>query len=94
MKRFYDRSSSIFLTAILGTFLIVSSPAQSLGQSGDWKQEWEMTIQAAKKEGRLVYHSGNAAEAYFNEFSKKFPEIKTVRMLTRGGERSASTFNG
>ncbi len=85
MKRFYDRSSSIFLTAILSTFLIVSSPAQILGQSGDWKQEWEMTIQAAKKEGRLVYHSGNAAEAYFNEFSKKFPEIKTVRMLTRGG---------
>ncbi len=85
MKRFYDRSSSMFLTAILSSFLAVSSPAPTLGQSGDWEKEWEMTIQAAKKEGRLVYHAGDSAEPYFNEFGKKFPEIKVVRMLTRRG---------
>jgi len=85
MKRFFDRSSSMFLTAILISFLVMSSPAQSLGQSGDWEKEWEMTIQAAKKEGRLVYHAGDSAEPYFNEFGKKFPEIKVVRMLTRRG---------
>jgi ABC-type Fe3+ transport system substrate-binding protein len=49
------------------------------------EKEWEMTIQAAKKEGRLVYHAGDSAEPYFNEFGKKFPEIKVVRMLTRRG---------
>ncbi len=85
MKRSFDRNSSMFFAAILSSFLAVSSPAPTLGQSGDWEKEWEMTIQAAKKEGRLVYHSGNAAEAYFNEFEKRFPEIKVVRMLTRGG---------
>ena len=54
MKRFFDRSSSMFFAAILSSFLAVSSPAPTLGQSGGWEKEWEMTIQAAKKEGRLV----------------------------------------
>ncbi len=85
MKKFFNRSSWVFFTAILGSFLVIGSPAQTLGQSGDWEKEWEMTIQAAKKEGKLVYHSGNSAELYFRVFRKKFPEIKAVRMLTRGG---------
>ena len=85
MKKFFNRSSSIFFTAILCSFLALSSPAPTLGQSGDWEKEWQTTIQAAKKEGKIVFHSGNSAEPYFNEFRKKFPEIKTVRMLTRGG---------
>jgi len=44
-----------------------------------------MTIQAAKKDARLVFHSGNSVEPYFHEFQKKFPEIKVSRMLTQGG---------
>ena len=85
MKKFFDRSSWMFFTAVLSAYLAVSSPAPTLGQSGDWEKEWKETIQAAKKEGRLVYHAGNAAESYFNEFGKKFPEIKVVRMLTSRG---------
>jgi iron(III) transport system substrate-binding protein len=85
MKKFFNRSSSMFLTAILGSLLVISSPAQTAGQSWDWEKEWEMTIQAAKKEGKLVFHSGNSAEPYFHEFEKKFPEIKVTRMLTQGG---------
>jgi len=85
MKKFFNRSCSMLFAAILSSFLVIGSPAQTLGQSGDWEKEWEMTIQAAKKEGKLVYHSGNSAELYFRVFRKKFPEIKAVRMLTRGG---------
>ena len=85
MEKFFDRSSSIFFAAILSLFLVMSSPAQSLGQSGDWEKEWKETIQAAKKEGRLVYHAGDSAEPYFNEFGTKYPDIKVVRMLTRRG---------
>ena len=84
MKKFFDRSSWMFFTAILSAFLAVSSPDQTLGQSGDWEKEWEMTIQAGKKEAKLVFHSGNSTEAYFREFRKKFPEIKMNRMLTLG----------
>ncbi len=85
MKRFFDRISSIFFAAISISLLVISSPTQTLGQSGNWEKEWEMTIQAAKKEGKLVFHSGNSKEPYFHEFQKRFPEIKIVRMLTRGG---------
>jgi iron(III) transport system substrate-binding protein len=85
MKKFFNRSSSMFLTAILSSLPVISSPAQSVGQSGEWEKEWKVTIQAAKKEGELVFHSGNSAEPYFHEFHKKFPEIKVTRMLTQGG---------
>jgi iron(III) transport system substrate-binding protein len=85
MKKFFNRSSSIFFTAMLTSFLVISAPAQTAGQSKDWEKEWEMTIQAAKKEGKLAFHSGNSVEPYFHEFQKKFPEIKVTRMLTQGG---------
>jgi len=85
MKKFLNRSSSMFFAAISISLLVISSPTQTLGQSGDWEKEWEITIQAAKKEGKLVFHSGNSTEPYFHEFQKKYPEIKIVRMLTRGG---------
>jgi iron(III) transport system substrate-binding protein len=85
MKKFFNHSSSIFFTVILSSFLVISAPAQTAGQSKDWEKEWEMTIQAAKKEGKLAFHSGNSVEPYFHEFQKKFPEIKVTRMLTQGG---------
>ena len=85
MKKFFNRTSSIFLTAILSSLLVISSPAQTVGQSRDWEKEWEMTIRAAKKDGKLGFHSGNSVQPYFQEFQKKFPEIKASRMLTHGG---------
>src|SRR5262245_44853583 len=85
MNKLFNRSSSMFFTAILSFFLIISSPGQTVGQSGDWQKEWKVTIQAAKKDRALVFHSGNSAEPYFHEFQKKFPEIKPTRMLTQGG---------
>jgi hypothetical protein len=85
MKELYNRSSSIFFVVILSSFVVISSPFQTVGQSRDWEKEWKITIQAAKKEGKLVFHSGNSVEPYFHEFQKKFPEIKVTRMLTQGG---------
>ena len=85
MKRSFNRISSIFFMSILISFLVTGSPAQTLGQAGDWEKEWKVTIQAARKEGKLVFHSGNSVEPVFNEFQKKFPDIKVTRMLTHGG---------
>ena len=61
----------------------------ALGQQPQWKKEWERTIAAAKKEGKLVYHAGSASAPYFQEFQKRYPEIKATRMLTRGGSAAA-----
>lgn len=85
MKKFSIHSSSMFFTAILSSLLVISSPAQTQEQSRDWEKKWQATIQAAKNEGKLVYHSGNSSEPYFHEFQKKFPEIKLTQILTRGG---------
>jgi len=85
MKKFFNRSSSMFFAAILSSLLVSSSPAQTQEQSKDWEKKWQATIQAAKNEGKLVYHSGNSSEPYFQEFQKKFPEIKLTQILTRGG---------
>jgi iron(III) transport system substrate-binding protein len=85
MKKSFNRSSAAFFTAILSSFFIVSPPARAQEKTRDWEKEWKMTIQAAKKEGKLVFHSGNSVEPYFHEFQKKFPEIKATRMLTQGG---------
>ncbi|MGH7835528.1 MAG: ABC transporter substrate-binding protein [Candidatus Binatia bacterium] len=85
MKKSFNRSSAMFFTAILSSFLIAGAPAQAQEKSRDWEKEWKTTIQAARKEGKLVFHSGNSVEPYFHEFQKKFPEIKITRMLTQGG---------
>ena len=85
MKKFFKRSSSLFFAAILSSFPVIDSLAQSVRQSKDWEKEWESTSRAAKKDGKLVFHSGNSVEPYFQEFEKKFPEIKATRLLTHGG---------
>jgi iron(III) transport system substrate-binding protein len=85
MNRFFVRSRSLFFAAILTSLLVTDSLAQNVKPSRDWEKEWEATIRAAKKDGKLVFHSGNSVEPYFREFEKKFPEIKATRMLTQGG---------
>ena len=85
MKKFFRRSSALFFAAMLSSFPVIESLAQTVRQSKDWEKEWESTIRAAKKDGKLVFHSGNSVEPYFQEFEKKFPEIKATRLLTHGG---------
>lgn len=85
MKEFCNRGRSIFVILILIAFPVIVSAAQTAAQGGDWEKEWEAAIRAAKKEGELVFHSGNSSEPYFQAFQKKFPEIKVTRMITRGG---------
>jgi hypothetical protein len=52
---------------------LAAEPKQS------WQQEWEKTVQAANKEGRLNLHVGRyGTEVFLNEFRKEYPEIKVV----------------
>ncbi len=73
-----------------------------------WRQEWEKTLEAAKKEGRLNLYVGRyGTEVFLNEFRKEYPEIKVVtvngtgndlatRILTevRAGKVLADLFSG
>lgn len=38
----------------LGVLLFIALPAAVSAQSGDWKKDWERTLQDAKKEGKIV----------------------------------------
>ena len=50
-----------------------------------WQQEWEKTLEAAKKEGQVaVYISGY--EEILPEFQKEYPEIKVVPTTGRGAQ--------
>ena len=50
-----------------------------------WQQEWEKTLEAAKKEGQVVvYISGY--DAVLADFEKEFPEIKVTAVTGRGNQ--------
>jgi ABC-type glycerol-3-phosphate transport system substrate-binding protein len=48
-----------------------------------WKAEWDKTLAAAKKEGKLVLYM-RRYDAVLKEFSKKYPEIKPVVVTGEG----------
>src|ERR671922_1542527 len=53
----------------------------------DWKSEWEKTVEAAKKEGRLNLYVGRYGQApLLEEFSKEYPEIKIVSVNGTGDQ--------
>lgn len=58
--------------------LLLPGAVANVQAQSDWRTEWEKTLAAAKKEGRLVIHAGPGKEAFFAEFDKKYPEIKAV----------------
>jgi iron(III) transport system substrate-binding protein len=50
-----------------------------------WQQEWDKTVDAAKKEGQVViYISGY--EAVLADFERDFPDIKLVAVTGRGNQ--------
>ncbi len=63
---------------------LIGCLAESFAQ-GDWKKEWDKTLEAAKKEGQLtVYISGY--EAVLPHFEKEYPEIKLNAVTGRGNQ--------
>jgi hypothetical protein len=52
-----------------------------------WQEEWQATVQAAKREGQLtVYVSGYGATLDAGHFQKDFPEIKLVTVIGQSGQ--------
>jgi iron(III) transport system substrate-binding protein len=50
-----------------------------------WQANWEQTVAAAKKEGKLNFYVGRyGSEPLLNEFRKEFPEIKLVTVNGAG----------
>ena len=69
--------ASLVLTSVSAGFAADARPA---GQAN-----WEQTVAAAKKEGKLNFYVGRyGSEPLLNEFRKEFPEIKLVTVNGAG----------
>lgn len=76
-----------YIAGIVFAILLLPGAVANVQAQSDWRTEWEKTLAAAKKEGRVVIHAGPGQEAFFAEFDKKYSEIKAVYIPGRGGQR-------
>jgi iron(III) transport system substrate-binding protein len=70
-----------YLLSLVFTFPVIAA--------SDGREEWEKVLRAAKQEGTLVLYTFPGQELVFQEFQKKFPDIKLVEVSVRGSERVA-----
>jgi hypothetical protein len=74
-------SIAINLLALLFVF------ALKVPLEADWKADWERTVEAAKKEGRLNLYVGRYGQApLLEEFKDEYPEIRSQPGLSRRRE--------
>ena len=76
------------ITSLLMSFLFCSVRISHAAElTPGWQQEWEKTVSAAKKEGRLNLYVGRyGTEIFLNEFRKEYPEIKVVTVNGTGND--------
>ncbi len=67
-------------------FLCCLAGSQTLA---DWRREWEKTLYAAEKEGKLTFYSSSAYALVFRHFQKKYPRIEVVSWTGRGSQNGA-----
>jgi iron(III) transport system substrate-binding protein len=51
-----------------------------------FREEWNRTVQAAEKEGHLVFYSNEGLEGSIEDFQKRFPKVKVVLVSGRSGQ--------
>jgi iron(III) transport system substrate-binding protein len=74
-----------FFFSALIIFFAVLCAAFAGDARGDWKAEWEKTVEAARKERQLnIYHWGVPSVIDAGVFQKSYPEIKVVTTVGVG----------
>jgi hypothetical protein len=67
--------------------LFLLTTASQTASAAAWQEEWQATVQAAKREGQVtVYISGYGATLDAGHFQKDFPEIKVVAVTGSSGQ--------
>jgi iron(III) transport system substrate-binding protein len=85
MQAFIRGVGAMSFAALTLIFLLVVSG--SARAQTDWKAEWEKTLAAARKEGRLNLYVGRyGTEPLLNEFRKEYPEIKIISVNGTGNQ--------
>lgn len=79
---------AVLVCGLVALFAVANAPAmaQSGAQSGDWKERWDRTVAAAKKEGEINISgpSGRGWREYLSKFQEAYPDI-TVKITPSAG---------
>ena len=78
------------LFTFAGLILLFSEVAAAGEGKPGWQAEWEKTLQAAKKEGQVDIYTANDYDRVFQEFQKRYPEIKVAAITTANNPGSFS----
>jgi ABC-type Fe3+ transport system substrate-binding protein len=87
----FRRSATFPLFFFVLCVVLFSGPLASVvaQQKEDWQAEWERTVGAAKKEGKLtlyLYQGDGELEAVAQTFQKKYPEVALTTVTGRGNQ--------
>ena len=89
MARFNMRFGVVILLVIL-SWVSSALSLDAADNRSNWQAQWDKTVAAAKKEGRLNFYVGRyGSEKLLAEFNKEFPEIKVTS--TNGAGNSLGT---
>ena len=81
---FFDFVISLFIRVVAAVLLFVNTCGAGESKPG-WQREWEKTLGAAKKEGKVaIYISGY--EEVLPDFQKEYPEIIVTAVSGRGSQ--------
>jgi ABC-type Fe3+ transport system substrate-binding protein len=75
--------------SLVGTlFLLLSAICYDLVRAQQpWQVQWEETVRAAEREGRVVIYGDNTVESLLLEgFQKKYPKIKVIMETASGND--------
>lgn len=77
--------SAVFSCGFL--FCVWLTSVQAAESKPAWEKSWEQTVAAAKKEGQVtIYHTRGPFDNVFADFNKRYPGIKLVSVVGRGGD--------
>ncbi len=65
--------------------LLLTAASLNAADLPKWRQEWDQTLAAAKKEGEISFYGSEGYEKIFEVFQKKYPEIKVKSNTSRRG---------
>ena len=74
---FFQKRTLELVGLSIGLIIVFGLPGKADAQSNRQNQ-WDKTVQAAKKEGRLMVYGSSAHEKLFRLFNKEYPEIKVT----------------
>lgn len=93
MITWVDRAEAWAVLLLSLSIQLPGGPAHAGESKPAWQAEWEKTLQAAHQEGEVVLYGSQENSLLFQEFQKKYPQIKVTHVPGHGGPTSQRILN-